>query len=94
MLGAIIGAQVGGVIGIFNPAIFDSVYPEEWKQPYHTNGAVLFITGGYGVVGGMVGGSISDFTIRDNGIIGGAVGGTLASVYSIYKLFLDNQQPK
>ncbi len=102
IIGGAIGLPVGGVIGIFNPALFNSVYPEEWEKSYENNGAILFPTCGYGIVGGSLGGAIcgtiSHNLIRDMGIIGGVVGGacggTVASVYYIFTFFTDSQKVK
>ena len=98
IVGATIGSVVGGIFGLLNPAIFNDIYPADWKKSYENNGAILFPTCGYGIIGGTlggaVGGSLSDGVIHDCGVIGGtvggAVGGTVASVIYIYTFYLDN----
>jgi hypothetical protein len=98
IVGAMVGSVVGGTFGLLNPAIFNDVYPSDWKKTYENNGAILFPTCIYGIIGGAVGGSLSDGFIHDCGVIGGtvggAVGGTLASVIYIYTFYLDNLSKK
>jgi hypothetical protein len=99
IVGASIGMPVGGVVGFLNPILLNSVYSEEWKKSYERNGAILFLTTGYGAIGGAlcgaVGGTISHNIINDSGVIGGligsAFGGTVGGVYCIYTVFLDKQ---
>ena len=95
IIGASIGFPMGGVVGFFNPALLSSVYPDAWQKPYKKNVSIVFLTGGYGAVGGMVGGAvggaISSRTIHDMGLIGGAVGGaaggTIGAAITIYTIF-------
>ena len=97
IIGVSIGLPIGGVAGVFNPALMRSVYPYEWQERYQKNGAILLMTAGYGAVGGMVGGaiggSISRHAIHDLGLIGGAVGGavggTVGAAMAIYRNFLN-----
>ncbi len=95
IIGAIIGLPVGGVVGLLNPALLDSVYPKEWKKSYENNGAILFPTCIGGIVGGTIGGAIGG-SMSNNGVIGGiaggAIGGTLGASIYIYTFFLDYQK--
>ncbi len=105
MTNPIVGAINGGIIGMITGAglgfvhypYFGKFYTEKQRMMYDNNGAVIFLTGIGGGMGGCIAGAIGGFhsatTMNDGGVVGGLAGGTIGGlVGSASSIVLDSRK--